>query len=157
MKNILFFFAAIVLTSFTGKYQPTPFQQLSKLAGGVWVMHTKKGTLCEEWKIANNTLLTGRSYKAEGKDTIILEKVELSRQGVEVYYTPTVADQNGGNPVRFKLESADENGFIFSNPGHDFPQRVAYQIVSNDSLHAWIDGKSNGKEMRRDFYYKRVR
>ncbi len=157
MKTTLFLFAAIVSASFTGRHQQLPFQQLSVLAGGTWVMQTKKGTLCEEWKRAHNTLLTSRAYKTEGTDTILTESVQLSMRGVDVYYTSTVADQNEGRPVRFKLVSANENEFIFTNPDHDFPQRIGYQLVSKDSLHAWIDGKYNGKDVKRDFYYKRVR
>ncbi len=157
MKNTLFFFAVIILVSFTKKNQQLPFQQLSALAGGTWVMQTKKGTLCEEWKKAHNTLLTSRAYKTEGADTIMTERVQLSMRGAEVYYTSTVADENEGKPVPFKLVSANGNEFIFSNPEHEFPQRIGYHLVSKDSLHAWIDGKYNGKEIKRDFYYRRVR
>jgi hypothetical protein len=157
MKNTLILFAVIVLASFTGRYQPTPFQQLTVLAGGTWVMQTKKGTVCEEWKRSHNTLLTGWSYKSEGKDTTVMEKMQLSQRGPEVYYTPTVVDQNEGKPVQFKLTEASNGQFVFSNPDHDFPQRVVYQVVSKDSIHAWIDGKYNGKDVKKDFYYKRVR
>lgn len=157
MRNTLFLFAAIVLASFTGRYQQLPFQQLTVLAGGTWVMQTKKGTLCEEWQRTHNTLLTSRAYKTEGKDTTMMERVQLSMRGTDVYYTSTVADQNGSKPVPFKLVSANDNVFIFSNPDHDYPQRIGYQIVSKDSLHAWIDGKYNGKDVKRDFYYNRVK
>lgn len=156
MKSTLFLFAVIVLASFTGRQQ-LPFQQLTVLAGGTWVMQTKKGTLCEEWKRAHNTLLTNRAYKTEGKDTTMMERVQLSMRGTDVYYTSTVADENAGKPVPFKLISANGNEFIFSNPDHDYPQRIGYQFVSKDSVHAWIDGKYNGKDVKKDFYYKRVR
>ncbi|MEO8174142.1 MAG: DUF6265 family protein [Sediminibacterium sp.] len=157
MKKILCLSAVIVLVSFTAGYQPTPFQQLTVLAGGTWVMNTKTGTLCEEWKRAYNILLTGRSYKTQGKDTTIMERVQLSQRGVEVYYTPTAVGQNDDKPVPFKLSEATGNSFIFSNPDHDFPQRIGYEFVSKDSLHAWIEGKYNGKEMKKEFYYRRVR
>jgi hypothetical protein len=157
MRKTLFLFAAIILVSFTKTSQQLPFQRLSELAGGTWVMNTKKGTLCEEWKRAHNTLLTSRAYKTEGKDTIMTERVQLSMRGVDVYYTSTVADENSGKPVPFKLVSVNGNEFIFSNPEHDFPQRIGYELVSKDSIHAWIDGKYNGKDVKRDFYYKRIR
>jgi hypothetical protein len=155
MKKVLQLLAAVVLVSFTVRYQSSPFQHLSALKG-TWAMQTKRGTFCEEWKSVNDTLLTGRSYRTSGSDTIIMERLQLSLRGADVYYTPTVATQNGGKPVPFKLIEAKNDQFIFSNPDHDFPQQIAYELVTKDSLHAWIGGKNNGKDMKRDFYYKRV-
>jgi hypothetical protein len=83
------------------KIPATPFQQLTVLAGGTWVMQTKKGTLCEEWKRAHNTLLTSRAYKTEGKDTTMMER-STEPEAQDVYYTSTVADQNEDKPVPFK-------------------------------------------------------
>ncbi|MES2332817.1 MAG: DUF6265 family protein [Bacteroidota bacterium] len=157
MKKALFLFTITGLVSFTERYQQTPFQQLCTLAGGTWVMQTKKGTLCEEWKRAHNTLLTNRAYKTEGKDTTMMEQVQLGERYTEVYYTSTVPDQNEGKSVEFKLTDSKDNRFVFSNPDHDFPQRIVYHFISKDSLHAWIDGKYNGKDVKRDFYYRRVR
>lgn len=150
----------LVMGSFL-KIQPTPFRQLQQLAGGTWVMHSKVATTCEEWKVRSADLLSSRSYRIKGKDTTQLETVELSQKGNEVYYTSTVPDQNHAKPVAFKLIDAGNNQFTFSNPAHDFPQRIVYRFVGKDSLHAWIEGTylSEGttvpKEMRRDFYYAR--
>jgi hypothetical protein len=163
MKKItgILVFAAIV--SFTVVKQTSSFEQLQVLAGGTWVMKAKTSTICEEWEKKNNNLLTSRSYRVKGKDTTQQETVALSLQANEIYYTSTVPDQNNAKPVPFKLIESKGMKFTFSNPQHDFPQRIIYEFVNRDSLHAWIEGTyiSEGttvpKEIRRDFYYARVR
>jgi hypothetical protein len=54
------------------------------------------------------------------------------------------------------LTSSNGSVFTFENPLHDFPRRIVYELVNNDSLHAWIDGGPEGTGKRNDFYYKRV-
>ncbi len=157
MKKTIIFFTVILLLSFTKIQQSSAFQQLTILAGGTWVMKTKKGTLCEQWKKTNNNLFNNRAYRTEGNDTILMEHVTLSLDGNEINYTSTVPDQNNAKPVAFKLIEFKDDQFVFSNPEHDFPQRIVYHFISKDSLHAWIDGKYNGKERKQDFYYKRMR
>jgi hypothetical protein len=46
---------------------------------------------------------------------------------------------------------------IFENPLHDFPKSTVYELVNNDSLHAWIDGGPYETGRRNDFYYSRVK
>ncbi len=124
---------------------------------GRWEMKTKKGIIGESWKKVNAYELQSVGYEVKGKDTTWLEKVQLLKKADGIYYIPIVKDQNGGKYVLFKLTSAVNNEFIFSNPAHDFPQRVIYHLVKPDSLHAWIDGQYKGKYVKQDFYYHRIK
>ena len=119
-------------------------------------MKTPKGIMGERWKKTANSELQSIGLKVTGGDTTILEKVRVIKKDNAIYYVPTVKDQNGGKEVYFKLVSSTNNQFIFSNPEHDFPQRVVYHLISRDSLHAWVDGQYNGKFVKQDFYYKRI-
>lgn len=151
----------MILFSFAPAKQASSFQQLQQLVGGTWVMQSKVSVTCEEWKRKNSNGFTGISYRVKGKDTMQLETVELTLKGEEVNYIATTANQNDSKPVAFKLVEVKGTRFTFSNPQHDFPQRVIYEFVNSDSLHAWIEGTyiSEGttvpKEIRRDFYYAR--
>jgi len=156
MKKVFIFFVTVFLLSFVEISQQQTFQQLYALTGGTWVMKTKKGFLCERWEKISGNLLRNQSYKVEGADTTLLEHVQLSQERNGINYTSTVANENGGNAVPFKLTESKDGLFIFSNPEHDYPQRIVYHLISKDSLHAWIDGKYNGKQAKQDFYYKRV-
>jgi hypothetical protein len=135
--------------------QETHFQQLYVMAGGTWVMKTKKGFICEQWQKVSNAEMHNRGFRITGKDTVEVEKIQLIEKGDEVYYISTVKGQNEGKPVTFRLADVKGHQFTFSNPKHDYPQFIVYDIVSKDSIHAWVDGIDKGKSLKIDFYYRR--
>ena len=120
-------------------------------------METGRGVIYEEWNVTNDKKLTGRSYRINNADTIIMERIELFCEGNDIVYQPTVSDQNNQQPVSFKLISNADNRYVFENKNHDFPQRVIYKLVSNDAVHARIEGIRNGQERGSDFKYSRVK
>ena len=61
-------------------------------------------------------------------------------------------NQNNGNAINFKLISSKNNNYIFENKKHDFPQRIGYSHVNFDTLHAWIEGFSKGKNKKEKFF-----
>jgi len=124
---------------------------------GLWKMDGKRGAIYEEWQVSGDNQLTGRSYKLNNNDTMVLENVVISLQGKAIFYTPVVRDQNNRQPVPFKLISYNNNKYIFENKEHDYPQRVIYELVSANDLHARIEGSKNGKEMGSDFNYNRIK
>jgi hypothetical protein len=138
---------------------PTPQEAFTKLRAlaGRWKMETRGGKLFEEWKVLEEGKLNGRSYKLVGSDTIALEKVLLQLDGTTISYIPTVGGQNNNQPVTFNMSASSDNSFTFENKQHDFPQRVIYRFVNNDSLVARTEGTVNGKLKSSDFYYSRVK
>lgn len=129
------------------------FKKLYALAG-TWKMNTKRGAVCEEWKRVNKNYLQSKGYMIRGKDTILSEKIALTNSKEGIFYTSTVEDQNGKQPIAFKMTSSENNEFVFENPQHDFPKRIVYKFITADSLHAYIDdGAENGRQQH--FYYKR--
>ncbi|MBW4890606.1 hypothetical protein KXQ82_12795 [Mucilaginibacter sp. HMF5004] len=150
-------FIALLVCIFIYVQQTTTFSSFYLLEGGTWQMKTRKGYICERWKKISKNEMQGQGFRITGTDTLMEEKVQLIQQDDSIYYIPTVNNQNDGKAVSFKLVSSINNEFIFSNPTHDFPQRVVYKLVSQDSVHAWIDGQINGKLVKQDFYYKRVK
>jgi Domain of unknown function (DUF6265) len=138
----------------TGKKKT--FQQLYALEG-VWRMHTKNGAVHEAWRKVNKRHLRCTGFFVKGKDTIVTERVSLQNLEKGIFYTSTVEEQNNKRPVSFKLTSSKGSVFTFENPLHDFPRRIVYELVNNDSLHAWIDGGPDGAGRRNDFYYNRVK
>ncbi len=151
------FLAVLLLACCTIYAQQQTFSPLKNLTGGTWQMKTKKGFICERWVAKGTTELSGTGFSIVGKDTTIQERVKLVSTSAGVFYIPTVTNQNNGNEVRFKLTSSTNSEYVFVNAGHDFPQRVGYKFISRDSLHAWIDGTVNGKFVKQDFNYRRVK
>jgi Domain of unknown function (DUF6265) len=159
MKQLLLlalFIAAGIAKAGAQTYSQKEFNALHGLAG-LWKMETKRGPLYEEWKVLPDGKLYGRSYKINNKDTMVLERVEITLKGNNILYTPVVTGQNNEQPVPFNLSVLTGKKYVFENKEHDYPQRVIYNIVSKEVLKARIEGTNNGKEMSSDFTYSRVK
>jgi hypothetical protein len=62
-----------------------------------------------------------------------------------------------GQPVAsFAAVRLSGDSAVFSAPEHDYPQVVGYRRVGADSVTAWIDGTSRGRQRRVEFPYRRV-
>lgn len=130
------------------------FKRLYALEG-TWKMVTKRGAICEEWKLINADYLQNRGYRVSGNDTVINERVSLTNTKDGIFYTSTVEDQNNQKPIAFKLSSATGNSFIFENQDHDYPKRIVYHLITSDSLYAFIDDGSDDPKKRQNFRYKK--
>lgn len=118
---------------------------------GTWKINAGANTVVEEWKIANDSTIAGKSYFIKnGTDTIPQETIELSFRNGDWYYIPTVKNQNNAQPVPFKVIFMRGTEFISENPTHDFPQRIAYRRIKNQ-IFASIEGKRNGKYSKQNF------
>lgn len=154
-KSVLVAAVLIFLSSF---FYPTDnkkaFKKLFALKG-VWKMNNKRATICEEWEKIDKNYMQSKGYMIKGTDTIINERVALTRTKEDIFYTSTVESQNEKKPVTFKMTSATENIFVFENPLHDFPKRIVYQLISADSLYAFIDDAIEGTKKVQHFHYSR--
>ncbi|HTH30395.1 MAG TPA: DUF6265 family protein [Lacibacter sp.] len=156
-KNSIAFFLFITVCSFA-----TETAELNKSMKsfhwlkGSWQMQTKRGIITEKWAVANDSTLAGESSMtgADGTD-IPLEKIQLAFRNGNYFYIPTVKNQNGEQPVEFKITSHSETGFVAENPQHDFPKRISYTLVSKDSIHAVIDDGAVTAVKKTDYYYSR--
>lgn len=151
LLQTVFFFSAV-----NQQQNEDIFDQLRQLKG-TWKTMVNGKTIFETWNLQSEIEMSGMSYKLNNSDTVIFERTRIVRHNKQISYIAKVANQNQGKEVVFKLVSSFNKTFIFENPEHDFPQRVAYQFTSSDSVHAWIDGKYEGKENREDYYYWRVK
>jgi hypothetical protein len=155
MKKIIIAITVITcLAAFNLIDNSKSFKKLYALEG-VWKMNTKRGAVCEEWKKIDKNYLQNKGYMIKGKDTIINERVALTNTKAGIFYTSTVEDQNNKQPVAFKMTRAENNMFVFENAEHDFPRRIVYQLITADSLHAYIDDGTDNIKKRQNFYYKR--
>ena len=138
----------------------SPLATLSWLEGD-WTMNTKKGDQrMEMWKQTDKNILHGKGIKVTGKDTLLLESLELSYRDHNTWYIPTVPDQNDAKPVPFKMVSSTGHKVVFENPDHDFPQRILYQYhpaIKNtndaDSMYVRVEAL-DGKGI--DFWFRKL-
>ena len=155
---LLLFIPVIALASFINpKDNKDIFQRLGRLEG-TWMMRVKSGTvLFECWQKENDTLLHGKSYMLRGIEMKSQENVSLVYNKEGVFYMPVVEKQNNGKAISFKLASSTANEFVFENPQHDFPKRIVYTIVSEDVLHAYVDGGDADTSKRIKYAYQKIK
>ncbi len=113
---------------------------------GSWENTVPEGKTIEKWQKLNDSVLVGKSIFIKENDSLLLENIMIVQREEGLYYIPTVINQNEGNPVEFKLSYKSGRMLVFENPQHDFPQKISYSKISNDSILAEISGISNGKE-----------
>jgi hypothetical protein len=156
MRHISKLIVIIILSVFSSRAGAQTFSMTdAKWLIGKWENQTQRGRMVEEWTRTNDSVFSARSYMINAQDTILLESVQLKKEGNELFYIPTVKGQNNEQPVRFKLSAMKAGSMVFENPAHDFPQKISYTLLDKDSLMAEISGIVNGVERKRQFPMKR--
>ncbi len=124
---------------------------------GTWENKTKKGSIYETWTKKNDFTFSGTSYIIKEKDTIVFETIQLVEDKNNLFYIPSVKNQNNNEPVRFALKTISKTKLIFENQKHDFPQIISYTKNSDDTLVAEISGKKNGQKQKQIFAMTRLK
>jgi hypothetical protein len=123
---------------------------------GEWGNSSKEGELTERWNKENDSVFHGESYfVVGGKDTVFAEHVRLEDANGKLAYIVTVPNQNNDEPVRFDMTSATDSQIVFENPKHDYPNKIVYNKIGNDSLVAEIFGIQKGKPATEKFAMKK--
>jgi len=162
MKNknvIIVFFAALTIT-FSCKQAESKAEietkQYLKLEKAKWFLgnweNVSKASISREiWSQKNDSTLFGESFTTVEKDTVFYEKIDLIERNDSLFYIVSVRDQNKEKPVSFYMTKSTDNQIVFENPKHDFPNKIEYNKVGNDSIFAKIYGTQNGKQTSIDF------
>ena len=137
----------------------TGFNELEKANWliGEWQNNTPEGNATEAWEKKNDSTFAGKSYVVVGKDTVFSETLSIGQIGKELFYISTVKDQNNEQPIKFSLTSSTSKQLVFENPKHDFPQKISYTLITNDSLLAEISGMKDGKQNLQKFPMTRAK
>lgn len=122
---------------------------------GNWENVTKESVSKEIWIQKNDSTLFGESFTTVEKDTVFYEQMDLVERNDSLICTISVKNQNKEKPVSFYLTQSTDNKMVFENPKHDFPNKIEYNKVGNDSIFAKIYGTENGKPTSIDFPMKR--
>ena len=129
-----------ILTSFSN-YTHKNLNKLNWILGK-WKVSSSKHLQFEEWNKVSNTKFKGASYKTIGSDTTILETLELVVIENNIFYIPTVFDQNNALPVKFKLLKLESKYVSFENKDHDFPKKIEYILESRKKIKASVSNES---------------
>lgn len=152
---ILFLTCSFEACQNTGKPTYTQLENCNWLIGE-WKNYTEKGEMIETWKQKNDSTFVGYSCFLVQKDTVSSETISLEQRGTDLFYIPTVENQNEGKAVLFKKIVSTAKELVFENPRHDFPQKISYTQITEDSLVAEISGLVGGELRRQQFPLKRA-
>jgi uncharacterized protein YciI len=128
------FLALLLMLVFTGANTQT---QLPVFLQGTWKMENQE--VYEHWDILNEHSMKGFAYKMDDGQMLINEYLEVSQTGKDITYIATVLNQNQGRGIPFQLTRSGE-AWVFENPMHDFPKKIAYTQRSENSIFVEVTG-----------------
>lgn len=124
---------------------------------GTWVNESTFGFkqppqyLYESWEVFPDSI-SGIGYNVQGEDTTITERIAIMVVNNKLTY---VARPNNQAMVTFTLTHSASNEWIFENKANDFPQKLVYKKLPNDSLSVTLEGVQNTIERSIDLPYKK--
>lgn len=124
---------------------------------GKWENNSENGNLSETWTKVSDSIFNGESYFIKGKDTLHFEKIQLKQKGAALFYISTIKGQNNDEPMPFSQNDTIENQLVFENSKNDFPQKISYSKITNDSIVIEISGIQQGKSSSTKFSLKKTK
>lgn len=131
---------------------PDAAEGLTWLAG-CWQGGSGSRVIEEQWMRPRNAVMLGSARTSSGDAVKAIEFVELRLRGDSVDYIVTPIGQER---TTFRGSMTGARAFIVSNPSNDFPTSVGYELVTRDSLSAWIEGMQGSEKRRIPYTYHRV-
>lgn len=120
-------------------------------------MTSTEGSFYESWTEGKENELLGTSYFLKNGDTLFKEQIRLVQEEQQLFYIPSVSNQNEGKAIRFAAIKLSDQELLFENKTHDFPQRISYQPLGTDSLLAVVSGHDPERGERQEaFPMKRI-
>lgn len=150
MKQILFLI--VILSTFIScTSQEDPFKWLE----GSWTNVTPTMEFHENWQKTDAHHWKAESFVLVKKYTVFYEHIDLVKSGSNWEYIVSVRNQNNEQPVAFTATKLENGNLEFENAQHDFPTRIVYKKITEDSLVATIFGTQKGKTVSEVFPMKK--
>ena len=97
----------------------------------------------ERWTKNDNGSYRTVVFIVKGSDTAFREDNQVYQENGKWISENKVVGQNDGRSVKFTESLLSANSFQFSNPAHDFPTDIHYDIVDANTINAYIVGPNN--------------
>src|SRR6478609_2094863 len=139
--------------------KPAPSPQLDKLTwlAGSWRMEKAGRVVEEQWMAPAGGVMLGMS-RTIAKGRVVEHEFMQIREGPggTLFF---IAHPSGQKEAAYQLLGLEENGVIFENREHDFPQRILYSHQTDGSVLAAIEGPlgMDDKRKRIEFPYVAVK
>lgn len=133
--------------------QPPDLLRHAAWLAGCWELRHGQRVTREEWMPVAGGTMIGMSRTVIGDATREYEYLRLHVVDGRLVY---MAIPSGQRETGFRAVTLTDSLLVFENPEHDFPQRVMYRPVGNDSLVARVEGEREGRTRGVDFPMRRV-
>jgi hypothetical protein len=143
---------ALLLTSSVLNAQGRGIEQFAWLAG-CWEIDSGTRRVVERWSAPENGQMTGSSRTTMNGAPRASERLRLFFNGDTAVYE---ALPSGQALTQFKAATFTDREVVFANPAHDFPQRIVYTRVGQDSLVARIEGELGGRPRSIRYPFKKA-
>jgi len=124
---------------------------------GKWENNSDTGNLTETWDKLNDSIFNGAAYFIKGKDTLHFEKMQLLQKGEELVYISSIRGQNNDKAISLLHNIEIENPLVFENPKNDYPKKISYSLISNDSIVIQISGIQQGKSSSVNYSLNKIK
>jgi len=118
----------------------SPVDKLEWLAG-CWKHEESGFRRDEQWMRPSGGTMIGMSRSVADDRTVEYEHLRIEVRSGRLAY---VASPSGQAEAAFLEAEITDRTAIFEAPGHDFPQKIAYERLAPRSILAWIEGDVDG-------------
>lgn len=150
--GLIFFGGALLLVACAsvGVQHEFAFENLL----GEWRIVEGTKTQIESWQ-ATDSGYRGKGVVLSSADTTFVEELSIFKRGDKWVYQAKVSGQNNDLPVEFIQENQTGTTMAFANYTHDFPQRIVYELISENEMQVYIEGPRDGEKIRIVMDFKR--
>jgi hypothetical protein len=138
---VLFFLSAIA----SAQDGTDALKDAAAILVGKWKVEGRE--TYESWE-RDGAALKGKGFRVRNGVETVTETLEIREIDGTVYYVATIAGQNNGAAVKFRLSESAADKLVFENPEHDFPKRIAYQRRGEDLTAAVSGTEGKGFSMK---------
>jgi Domain of unknown function (DUF6265) len=132
--------------------QASAIERMTWLAG-CWKGGSGERVVEEQWMLPRGGLMLGMGRTVNGTKAATFEQMRIHEDGDRLVFTSKPADKPEDS---FRALDAVDDGIVFENLEHGFPQRIIYRRAGDGSLAARIEGKRGDKVVGIDFPMQRV-
>lgn len=151
LRTALMSAAAVLLLTFASASLSGAEPSLSRLSwlAGCWRAADAEPGSGEHWTNGEGGVMLGVGRTIRGGKLLSYEFMRIGPgdDGKLAF----IADPSGQSRTVFPVIRLTDSEVVFENPSHDFPQRVSYRSNPDGSLHARIEGISQGRQRSIDF------
>ncbi len=120
--------------------------------GGCWEARAATRVQDEQWMLPRGGIMLGIARTTRGDTLRDYEHSMIEERDGGLVFTAMPSGQARGE---FRSDALSDSLASFSNPAHDFPQRILYERRGADSLVVRVEGSLGGARRELRFAFQR--